>query len=295
MRIGLMVQYSKKEVDFLSSVGFGSCELLVGPGQALDPAVTSKDDIMRAKDLLAERDIKVSAIAHHENHLHPDKATRTAHNEHFKRLMDLALMMDVDTVCTFAGRDPEKGIADNMPAFKEIWTPMAKMAEDKDLKIGFENCPMFYYFPFRGTNIAYTPVAWDMMFDAVPSDALGIEWDPSHLICLLIDPYQNILDYGDKIVSVHAKDGEVDWNWVHKNGWFEEGAVAHRTPGMGVIDWNRVVSNLTKVGYRGNLDIEGRHDLVFKGDLEDQGVVFSYNHLLQAIGGKQDLWTDETN
>ena len=74
--------------------------------------------------------------------------------------------MKVGVVTTFAGRDPEKSVEDNIDIFKEVFTPFVRKAEELDVKIAIENCPMMHGFPFRGVNIAYSPHAWDLMFEA---------------------------------------------------------------------------------------------------------------------------------
>ena len=281
MRIGYLCGYSQDEIAFARGAGFGSIELLVSPGSVLDPAVADKKTITEAKDAYAEADIEVSAIGHYCNHLDPDEETARANHKFFKSLFKLAELMEVDCLCTFAGRDPNLDLLDNIPRWKKVWAPTVKAAESKGLKIGYENCPMFHYFPFRGINIAYTPLAWDAMFSEIDSPNLGLEWDPSHLVCLLIDYMQTIYDYGAKIVHVHAKDAEVVWRNVERNGILEPGAVRHRTPGMGDVDWARVCSALVEVGYRGNLDIEGRHDPIYHGVRENEGLVISLEHLRQ--------------
>ncbi len=206
MRVGYLCQYSEEEIAFAREAGFESIELLVNPGDPLDPNQTDEATIMKAKEQYAEADIQISALGYYPNHLSPDKEEAEAGRQHFLSLFDLAAMLEVDTIGTFAGRDPEKDIPDNIPLFREYWTPIAKQVEDRGLRIGFENCPMFHYFPFRGINIAYTPRAWELMFEAVDSPALGLEYDPSHLVYMLIDYLAGIREWGKKIVHVHAKD-----------------------------------------------------------------------------------------
>jgi len=283
VKIGLLVRYTDAEVEFLTRHGFGSLQLLIWPGDPLDPKTTSKRRLLAARDRLAEEGLEVSAIGSYGNSLDPDGRKARAQQRHLERLMDVCEMFGVKTLSTFAGRDPEKSIPDNIPAFKRVFTPLAKKAEDRGLQIAFENCPMFHAHPFRGVNIAYTPAAWDLMFDAVPSPALGLEYDPSHLVCLLIDPIDVIYRYGPKIMHVHAKDAEVVWRTVRRNGILEPGAVRHRMPGLGQVDWGRTVSALVETGYTGNLDIEGRHDPVFRGDREEQGLLISLKHLAQFV------------
>jgi sugar phosphate isomerase/epimerase len=230
--------------------------------------------------------MEISAIGYYANHLDPDETKRKANNEHFLNIMNVAKMLDVNLVTTFAGRDPELDIADNIPMFKKVWTPIVKQAEDSGLRIAFENCPMFKHFPFRGINIAYTPRAWDMMFEAIDSPTIGIEYDPSHLVCMMIDYIDIIYRYSDKIFHVHAKDAEVLPS-LKLNGIFEPNSVRHRTPGYGDVDWKKVYSALIEAGYEGNLDIEGLHDPVFKGERDRQGLLLSLKHLGQLIADPQ--------
>ncbi|HCU35899.1 MAG TPA: sugar phosphate isomerase [Armatimonadetes bacterium] len=283
MRIGYLCRYSDSEIAFAKQAGFGSIQLLIWPGDPLDPTITSADEVLRARDKYAEAGIEVSALGCYVNQLDADEATARRNVEYFRLLYDVAEQMGVDTIGAFAGRNPELDIPENIPLFESVWTEGAAIAEDRGLRIAFENCPMFHYFPFRGVNIAYTPRAWELMFEAVPSPALGLEYDPSHLVCLLIDYLQVIHDWGERIYHVHAKDAEIDWRAVRRNGILEPGAVRHRTPGMGVVKWSEVISALVEVGYEGNLDIEGRHDPVYHGARENEGLVISLRHLEQFV------------
>ena len=284
MRIGLLIDYGEDEIQFVKEAGFGSVELRIPPESALDPAVCGNEGLKAARDHLGEMDIEISSIGHYTNNLDPDPEVRRTNAAYLERLMDAAPVLGVDVVCTFAGRDPEVDIPDNIPAFKEVYTPLARKAEDMGLRLAFENCPMFHTFPFRGINIAYTPRAWDLMFDAVDSKALGLEYDPSHPVCLLMDEIELIYRYGERIYHVHAKDAEVVWRNVELNGILEPGAVRHRTPGLGQVDWAKFVSALTEVGYAGNLDIEGRHDPVYRDERENEGLLIAKRTLEQFVG-----------
>ena len=67
-----------------------------------------------------------------------------------------------------------------MPAVKKVWGGLAKRAEDKGVRIAWENCDMGGWWHDVRWNIAHSPTAWEMMFNEVPSDALGLEWEPCH-------------------------------------------------------------------------------------------------------------------
>ena len=283
MKVGLLVPCAKEHIDFVEKHGFGSVQLLTWPKDPLN-ANMSDDEWKRACSDVRSRGIEISALGSYENVLDPGKGEENA--KYLERLLEKAALVGVGIVGTFAGRDPEKSVDDNIPLFKKVWTPLAKKAKDLGVKVAFENCPMFHSFPFRGVNIAFSPHAWEMMFDAVPSDALGLEYDPSHLICLLIDPVRVIHDYGEKIYHVHAKDAEVVRRKVERVGIMGRGAVRHRSPGLGEAPWGRIISALVEAGYRGNLDIEGRHDPVFRDELEEQGLLIAKRHLEMYLGGK---------
>ena len=283
MRIGYLAAYSEAEVEFARAAGFGSLELLVGPGAPLDPTTATDSSIQQAREALAEADIEVSALGWYPNMLEPEQSRRAEQSAFFRRLFELAEQLGVQTLCTFAGRVPDLDIPENIPHFIDVWAPLAKEAEDRGLRIGFENCPMFHTFPFRGINLAYTPRAWDLMFEAVPSPVLGLEYDPSHLIALEIDYLWALREYGSKVFHVHAKDAERLMHNVRKYGHFEPGGVRDRVPGMGASDWGAIISTLHEVGYTGNLDIEGRHDPIYHAARENEGLVIALRHLSQFI------------
>jgi sugar phosphate isomerase/epimerase len=283
MKIGLLISYTPADIALCKRIGFKSCQLRIAPGSALDLAKCQEKDVLAAKEEMQKNDIEVSAIGDYPNNLDPDPVKRGNSIAHMERLMRVAELLGTNTICTFAGRIPDKDIPDNIPAFKEVYAPLAKKLEDRGLRMAFETCPMFHYFPFRGVNIAYTPRAWDLMFDAVPSPALGLEYDPSHLICLLMDYIEIVYRYGKRIYHVHAKDAEVVERNVKRNGILEPGAVRHRTPGMGQVNWPQLISALRENGYTGNLDIEGRHDPIFHGKTEEEGLRISYNYLRNFV------------
>ena len=93
-----------------------------------------------------------------------------------------------------------KSIPDSIPRYKKVFTPLAKRAKDEGVRIAFENCDM------GGWNIAQIPLAWDMMFDAVPSENVGLQWELCHQMVKLIDHMPQLRKYVNKIFHVHGKD-----------------------------------------------------------------------------------------
>ena len=74
-----------------------------------------------------------------------------------------------------------------MPKFKEVFSEMTRYAADKGIRLAIENCPMGGTWQYAQENIAFNPRAWEMMFDAVPAENLGLEWEPGHQILQLIE------------------------------------------------------------------------------------------------------------
>ncbi len=220
--------------------------------------------------------------------------------EGFKACIEAAHLFDCDIVAGFAGRLRGKPIHDSMPRFAEVFGELAKQAEDRGVRIAFENCDMGGTWEDGDWNIAHNPTAWEMMFNAVPSDALGLEWEPCHQMVSLIDPMPQLRKWVGKIYHMHGKDATIHWDVVKEYGVhssvhadiaLEHGVQAvpafayHRTPGFGDSNWTDIISDLRKGGFTGCIDIEGWHDPVYCGDLEMTGQVHGLNYLKQCRGG----------
>ena len=115
------------------------------------------------------------------------------------------------------------------------------------------------------------------------SDRIGLCYDPSHLIWQFIDPYSNIFRFKEKIFRFHAKDTHVDMEKLSLYGvqqymkWWQ-----HRLPGLGDLDWNRIVDDLYQIGYDDAIVIE-HEDPVWEGTLEkvEKGILKTRDHVSQ--------------
>ncbi|HEV7298665.1 MAG TPA: sugar phosphate isomerase/epimerase [Tepidisphaeraceae bacterium] len=207
----------------------------------------------------------------------------------WERVIDAAKLFNTSIVSGFAGAVPGKPVPESMAAYKKVWTDLAKRAEDNGLRIAFENCEMGGWWHDAGQwNIAHSPTGWEMMFNEVPSPAVGLQWEPCHQMVSLIDPIPQLrkLAPTGKIFHVHGKDATIAWDVVRTSG-IRGGKpyVWHRTPGFGDTNWTDVISILRMNKYTGCLDIEGWHDPVYKGELETTGQVHALNYLKQCRGG----------
>lgn len=204
----------------------------------------------------------------------------------WEKLIDNAHLFGTDIVAGFAGRIRGKSIPDSIPRYKKVFGPLAKRAKDKGVRIAFENCDMGGRWESGDWNIAQIPVIWDMMFDALPYDNIGLEWEPCHQMVKLIDPMPQLRKYVSKIFHVHGKDATVLWDVVREFGVYGAKQFAfHRTPGFGDSNWTNIISDLRIGGFKGSIDIEGWHDPVYRKDLEMTGQVHGLNYLKTCRGG----------
>ncbi len=304
MRIGFLSGHNPERIAFMKKWGFGSVELLTGyfdrapdfmPG---NPGWEAKADAVKADFDAA--DIRISCIgAFYLNHLDPTIEADAA--VQVQNAILLAEHLGVGAVAGFAGRVTGKPLEDSLPKFAEVWGEHARFAEDHGVRIAFECCPMGrYHTPMFGINCICTPAMSEACFNAVDSEALGLEWDPSHLVPQGVDPCENIRQFASRIYHVHAKGARMYPHNVARYGLLHHGSCEHCMPGFGDEDWGQIIKELRRAGYHGDLNIEGWHDAVWRDqqdtppedvaqqarppmapNLEDAGLIIALNHLKQ--------------
>lgn len=281
--LGTLVKADRNPASYLRQIlpyGFESFQLTF-------PSVLDGIDLKRlAEDLRAVLDEHgggaiISSLGIYGN---PLVDARVA--EGFGALIDATDSFGCKLVCGFTGRVVDRPVPESLPKFREVFGPLAQRAEDHGVRIAFENCDMRGTWEHGDWNIAHAPSAWEMMFDAVPSPALGLEWEPCHQMVSLIDPLPQLRQWAHKVFHLHGKDATVLWDVVRTYG-IRGGKpfVYHRTPGFGDTNWSDVITILRQAGFRGSIDIEGWHDPVYRGDLEMTGQVRALRYLKECRGG----------
>lgn len=204
----------------------------------------------------------------------------------WERLIDNAHLFGTDLVTGFTGRIIDRPIDESIPKFKEVFGELTRRAADKGVKIAFENCDMGGNWDRGDWNIAHNPTSWEMIFDALPVDNIGLEWEPCHQMVSLIDPIPQLRKWVDKVFHVHGKDATIAWDIVREYGVHgPKEYVWHRTPGFGDTNWADIITILRQAGYKGTIDIEGFHDPVYRGELEMTGQVHALKYLKSCRGG----------
>ncbi|RED61882.1 sugar phosphate isomerase/epimerase family protein [Cohnella lupini] len=284
LRIGTMV-WGEEALNVIPQIlphGFECFEIAfwLSTGNT-DLIETSK----RLKEQLSEKGATISCLSIFGNAL-----TGEGSNEDtlasWERLIDNAHHFGVDLITGFTGRLPDRPIEESIPRFKQVFGELSKRAMDKGIRLAFENCAMDGDWNRGEWNIAHNPAAWELMFNAVPMDNVGLEWEPAHQMVSLIDPIPQLRKWVDKVFHVHGKDATIAWDIVKEYGIHGPKTFAwHRTPGFGDSNWTDIITILRQAGYKGTIDIEGWHDPVYRGDLEMTGQVHALNYLKQCRGG----------
>jgi sugar phosphate isomerase/epimerase len=238
----------------------------------LDAAGLDQAEAEAVRALFDRHGLVMSSIAYYDNNLHPDPETRRAINDHVVACIEAAALLGCPSVGTFIGRDPGKTVAENLADAEGVFRPLVDLAGRRGVGLIIENCPMEGWHPdgYPG-NLAYSPELWEWMF----SLGLLLNFDPSHLLWLGIDPVAALRPYVDRIAHAHAKDAEVFperrnrhsffGKTVERTDWWDSGWWRYRMPGLGQIDWRHLVDALYEGGFDGVLSVE-HEDPVWGGD-----------------------------
>ena len=268
-------------VQFAAAEGFQCVELMCWPRGKAErryAGVTHVDvgDLgpAQARDLrqcLRSAGVAISGLGYYPNPLSADRAEAQVFIEHLERVIRAAELLEVGVVNTFVGRDPRKSVAENWPRFLEVWRPLVQFAEEHGVRIGIENCPMFFTadeWP-GGKNLAHAPAVWRRMFSDIPSGNFGLNYDPSHLVWQQMDYMRPITEFAQRLFHIHLKDAVVDPQRLNDVGILATPLEYHtpRIPGRGQIDWPKFLAALKAAGYDGPVCIEVE-DRDFEGSLD---------------------------
>ena len=222
-------------------------------------------------NVCAKKGIEISALAFYPNPMDGDLEKREASIEHLIKVIAASARLGVNRVTTFVGRDQSKTVEENLDLFKSIWPPIIRYAEQHGVKVAIENCPMLFgreQWP-GGQNLATTPRIWREMFEIIPSEYFGINYDPSHFVWQRMDYVQPLYEFKDKIFHVHFKDIKLYPEKLNDVGImaYPLEYMSPKLPGLGDVNWSRFVSALTDIGYDGFACIEVE-DRAFEGSRE---------------------------
>ncbi|GAB4562991.1 MAG: hypothetical protein Kow0047_11480 [Anaerolineae bacterium] len=179
---------------------------------------------------------------------------------------------------------PDLPRAENFGYMVESFAELAAVLEETGSHLAIEGWP-------GPGALCCTPEGFRAFFREVPSPAMGINYDPSHLLRMQIDPLRFLEEFADRVVHVHGKDTEFLSENLYEYGSelppiFAErirfGAITWRytIPGHGVMRWRKAFQILADRGYQGCVSIE-LEDANFNGqpDTEQLGILLGARFL----------------
>lgn len=264
----------KETLAFARDERFSTVEIMSWPlGKAerkfagvthIDSTSFTQNHATEINALCAQYGVTISGLGYYPNPLDPDPEVSKVAVNHLKKVILAAEKLGLHNVNTFVGRDWTKTVDENWPRFLKTWKPLIALAEDHGIKVGIENCPMSFTrdeWP-GGKNLATSPVIWRRMFNDIPSDHFGLNYDPSHFVLQRMDPLSPLREFKSKLFHVHAKDMIVHPERLNEVGIFSFPKEWHtpRIPGFGEVNWAQFMAELYRVGYEGPVCIEVEDD-----------------------------------
>jgi sugar phosphate isomerase/epimerase len=168
---------------------------------------------------------------------------------------------------------PELPRAENFGFMVESFGELVPVLEKNDARLVIEGWP-------GPGALCCTPEGYRALFRELPSKAVGINYDPSHLIRQGIDPIRFLNEFADRVYHIHGKDTELFSENLYEYGHeqpptfakrFPYGSISWRytIPGHGVMRWGKAFRILADYGYNGCVSIE-LEDANFNGSEEGE-------------------------
>ena len=288
----ILPEKSLEEVfQIAAEIGYDCVEVMCWPkGKAerryagvthIDVADFSKAKADRIHELSEQYGVQISGLGYYPNPLVADKEEGQVYIDQIKRVIEAASLLGITSMNTFIGRDHSKSIEDNWPRFLEVWPPIIALAEKLGVKVGIENCPMIFTYDEwpGGKNLGTTPAIWQKMYEAIPSDHFGLNYDPSHMIWQHMDYLAPMRNFAHKLFHIHAKDVRIDYHKLNEVGIMAPPNEWHtpKLPGLGAVDWGQFFSTLSSTGYTGAVCVEVE-DRAYEGSLESRIASLRQSH-----------------
>jgi sugar phosphate isomerase/epimerase len=234
---------TKEDVDTLKANGLvvGSCDLIEWPG------LFSKDE--------GERKAAVQANIAYIKEAHSLGATRFF-------------------LCVMP-KDITLPMTENLAIAAKSLSELAKVAEGLGSMLVIEGWPGGWP---QLANLCCNPETYRWMIKECGSKGLGINFDPSHLIRMGIDPVRFLNEFVGHVGHVHGKDTEILPEKVYEFGWYQfsafekhphcgENVWRYTIPGHGQARWVKLFQILEKAGWKGIVSVE-LEDASFTGSAE---------------------------
>jgi sugar phosphate isomerase/epimerase len=199
----------------------------------------------------------------------PDKGEREAALEkNIEHVRECATLGAKHFFCVMLPKEPGRDRSENFAFMLESYGPLCTALDEAGTKLVIEG------YPGPGA-LCCTPENFRHFFGEVESPAAGINYDPSHLIRMGIDPLRFLEEFGSRVFHVHAKDTELYAERQYELGTEQPATFTpgfgfggtfwrYTIPGQGIMRWRRAFEMLAAGSYEGAVSIE-LEDMNFNG------------------------------
>ncbi len=246
----------------------------------------AKENNLEAIDLRKDGDQTVKAavdaglrigsidLAEWQGMISPDKGKRdTAIAQNAAYIRACSAHGPMNYFLVMLPENPELPRAENFEYMIESFGELVPVLEESDSHIVVEGWP-------GPGALSCTPEGYRALFEALPSKAIGINYDPSHLLRMGIDPLRFLEEFVDRVFHVHGKDAAFLQENLYEYGNEQPPTFAKRIPygamhwrytipGHGVMRWGKAFQILETNGYAGCVSIE-LEDANFNGETDSE-------------------------
>jgi sugar phosphate isomerase/epimerase len=229
--------------DFAATAGFDAIEIDIG-GHIKTP-----DKVENVVQSARQRGLYVSSVTLFGNQLDPDAAKRKTQRQQTRIFAEAINAAGVPIFVMFPGQDRTSSEDDNYKNFADH--ALSLLDGTGTLSIAFENWP-----GMDDDFLATTPGGWAKLFALAKDKRIGLEFDPSHLIRLGIDPLTALEGVKDRIKILHGKDTSIDQTVLQQVGYHGAGWWRYVLPGRGLLDWPKFIAAARGYGFDDVISIE---------------------------------------
>jgi sugar phosphate isomerase/epimerase len=217
----------------------------------LDPAKFCQEQARTSlMGKLGDAGVRISSLACYLSDItsaEPDARKRCI--DILQSTVEAAEGLGIDTVCTMTGmpipgKSKMQTIREDLPG---IFGPILEQAARRGVRLALEN--------WFATNIQHLG-HWRALFEVLPQENFGLNFDPSHLLWQQIDYLAAVEEFKDRIFHTHAKDVAIDEARLRDIGVLEGGWWRYTIPGTGRLAWGEYLGKLREIGFDGAVSIE---------------------------------------
>ena len=180
--------------------------------------------------------------------------------------------------------------AENYKLAIESFAPICQALSESGATLAIEG------YPGPGpwfSALCTTPETYRSFIKDIGVRGVGINYDPSHLIRLGVDPVRFLREFAPHVYHVHAKDTEIFDEAIYEYGLYQPAAFAkghpfgeqvwrYTIPGHGQTRWTEVFKILKETGFKGTVSVE-LEDENFNGS--EAGEKAGFTHSLAFLRG----------